>query len=64
MDDGDRHRLRLVEQDCSGRGEHWSFFSLDPRTVAENFADGSADVQMIAARLTFKFGRDEPEPLK
>ncbi len=42
----------------------WSFFSLDPRTVAGNPADGSADIQMIAARLTFKLGRDEPEPLK
>ena len=39
-------------------------FSLDPRTVAGNPADGSADIQMIAARLTFKFGRDEPEPMK
>ena len=42
----------------------WSFFSLDPRSVAGNRADGSADIQMIAARLTFKFGRDEPEPMK
>jgi len=42
----------------------WSFFSLDPRTVAGNQADASADIQMIAARLTFKFGRDEPEPMK
>lgn len=42
----------------------WSFFSLDPRTVAGNQADASADIQMIAACLTFKLGRDEPEPLK
>ncbi len=42
----------------------WSFFSLDPRTVAGNQADGRADIQMIAARLTFKLGRDESEPLK
>ena len=42
----------------------WSFFSLDPRTVAGNQADASADIQMIAARLTFKFGRDEPEFMK
>jgi len=42
----------------------WSFFSLDPRTVAGNQVDASADIQMIAARLTFKFGRDEPEFMK
>ena len=36
----------------------WSFFSLDSRTLGARRADGDDDIQMIAARLMFKFGAD------
>jgi outer membrane immunogenic protein len=46
----------LTESIVLGVEYDWSFFSLDSRTVAAIQADGRDDIQMIAARLMFKFG--------
>ena len=36
----------------------WSFFDFDTRRLAGQGVGGDNDIQLIAARLMFKFGRD------
>ena len=36
----------------------WSFFDLDTRNLAGQRVGGDNDIQIVAARLMFKFGRD------